>query len=81
MLPSDPRTSYLTDLGEDGNRVFTLLLKWLQWSPQKGQDRGVESQLWARRLGSNTSSLIMDPVALGTYDIALCFHFLICEWG
>lgn len=52
MLPSDPHTSCLTALGEDGIRAFPLLLKWLHWSTQKGQHRGVASQLWAGRRGS-----------------------------
>nr|KAF6422769.1 hypothetical protein HJG63_008575 [Rousettus aegyptiacus] len=68
MLPSDPHTSCLTALGEDGIRAFPLLLKWLHWSTQKGQHRGVASQLWAGWRGSKPAPSLrtLRPRALMT---------------
>lgn len=65
MPPSDPRTSHLVALGEDRTRIC-LLCSGNGSNGQHRRDRFVvlESQLWARLLGSNTSFLDT-PCGLG----------------
>lgn len=47
----------------------------------EGEHVVLEGQLWATLLGSNSSSLIRDPVALSTYVTSLCICFLLCKVG
>lgn len=65
MPPFDPRTSHLVALGKDGTRMC-LPCSANGSNSQHRRDRFVvlESQLWARLLGSNTSSLDT-PCGLG----------------